>query len=260
MIRDIDEINSIDVDRILGDLALDLIKENIETQVKDPVYYSIDYCEEVFETIDNAYNELAHIEEFKTQLDEIKDTFIIFVLELLNDKFNLDISLENRTSDELKDIMYNCYRVFVIDFREIVENFLLNYVNLNKFSLADMYEDQFKRKDVTTVNIKKMTDSKEDILVISNLPDIVSHILDLEHDPVDFMNLGAEIEEYHASKVMEYLHDFTIAGNFTSAILNELKFTHNDIIDSINSNIRLQLISSLEPMEGSENINSDLLI
>lgn len=260
MIRDIDEINNIDVDRILGDLALDLIKENIETQVKDPVYYSIDYCEEVFETLDRAYDELGHIEDYKLQIDEIRDTFITYVLDLLNTKFNLDISIENKTPGELKDIMYSCYRVFVIDFREIVENFLTSYVNLNKFSLADMFEDQFKRKDVTTVNIKKLTDSKEDILVIANLPDIVSHILDLEHDPVDFMNLGAEVEEYHASKVMEYLNDFTIAGNFTSAVLNEIKFTHNDIIDSINSNIRLQLISSLEPAEGSENINTDLLI
>ena len=49
-----DEINDFDVERILGDLPIEVIKENILTQIADPLLYSSDYADDVYSTFANA--------------------------------------------------------------------------------------------------------------------------------------------------------------------------------------------------------------
>ena len=39
MIRDNDFINGFDIERILGDLPIDIIKENIKSQIDDPLTF-----------------------------------------------------------------------------------------------------------------------------------------------------------------------------------------------------------------------------
>ena len=39
MLRDNDMINVFDVERVLGDLPIDIIKENIKSQINDPLSF-----------------------------------------------------------------------------------------------------------------------------------------------------------------------------------------------------------------------------
>ena len=43
-----DEINDFDVERIMGDLPIEVIKENILKQIDDPLLYSSDYADDVY--------------------------------------------------------------------------------------------------------------------------------------------------------------------------------------------------------------------
>ena len=48
MIRDNDMINVFDIERILGDLPIDIIKENIKTQIDDPLTFMSNQCDQVY--------------------------------------------------------------------------------------------------------------------------------------------------------------------------------------------------------------------
>lgn len=251
MIRDNENmINVFDVERILGDLPLDIIKENVRSQIEDPLLFVSNQCDEVYETIVEAMNEFGHIEEYREELTELKEDFSVFILKEMDKKFNLGVDFDNIADYELHDIAQNSYYFFVVNLSKNVTNFLLNYINNNKATLCEMFDDEYRRKDVTTINMKKLTKNKDDVLILSNLNSVITHILDLEHYPEDFIDLAMEPGEYIGSCVKEYINSFKLAGNFVYNVLNEVKYNHNDIIDTFVSDITMELI---------ENINIDNL-
>ena len=65
MIRDNDMINIFDVERVLGDLPIDIIKENLKTQIEDPLVFVTNHCDQVYETFEEAMNEFGHIDEYR---------------------------------------------------------------------------------------------------------------------------------------------------------------------------------------------------
>ena len=120
-------------------------------------------------------------------------------------------------------------------------NFLTNYINMNKSEIAGLFTDEYKRKDVTTTNMKKITKNKDDVVILSNIISVIYYILDLEMDPEDFMELAVEPGEYSGETVKEYVKDFKIANNFVYNLFNEIKYSHNDIIDEFASEICLEM-------------------
>ena len=246
MIRDNENmINVFDVERILGDLPLDIIKENVKSQIEDPLVFISNQCDEVYETIDEAMEEFGHIDEYREELNEMKEDFSIFILREMDNKFNLGVDFENIGDFEIHDIAKNCYDFFVVNLNENISNFLLNYILNNKSSLCEMFDDEYRRKDVTTINMKKITKNKDDVLILSNLNSVINNILDLEHFPEDFMELSVEPGEYIGTCVADYVNSFKIAGNFVFNVLNEVKYSHNDVIDELVSNITLYLIENI---------------
>lgn len=246
MIRDNENmINVFDVERILGDLPLDIIKENVKSQIEDPLVFISNQCDEVYETIDEAMEEFGHIDEYREELNEMKEDFSIFILREMDNKFNLGVDFENIGDFEIHDIAKNCYDFFVVNLNENISNFLLNYILNNKSSLCEMFDDEYRRKDVTTINMKKITKNKDDVLILSNLNSVINNVLDLEHFPEDFMELSVEPGEYIGTCVADYVNSFKIAGNFVFNVLNEVKYSHNDVIDELVSNITLYLIENI---------------
>lgn len=246
MIRDNKEIiNGFDVERVLNDLPLDIIKENITTQVNDPLLYESDYCSEVYETFDEATNEFGHIDEYKKELEELRDKFNLFVLSEIDGKFGLGIDYNSMSEYEVEELAKNTYQFFIVEFREKINEFILNYILSNKMSLSEMYDEDYRKKDVTTLNMKKKTKNRSEVIILSNLPTIISFILDSDHQPEEFIELSSEAEEMVAEYIKNATTSFTISGNFVSSVLNEIKFAHNDAIDEIASTIRMELIEMI---------------
>lgn len=253
MIRDNDMINIFDIERVLGDLPIDIIKENIKTQVADPLTFSTNHCDQVYETLDEAMNEFGHIDEYREEIYEIRDDFNTFLIMELDKRFGLGVDLDNLQDYEVEGIAKACYDFFVVNLRETVTNFMTNYIMVNKSTLSELFNDEYKRKDVTTSNMKKLTKNRDDILVLSNIISVIYHVLDLEHDPIDFMELAIEPGEYFGETIKEYVRSFMIADNFVFSIMNEVKYIHNDIIDEIASEISIGMqghLLSEEPSGG----------
>ena len=253
MIRDNEMVNIFDVERVLGDLPIDIIKENLKTQIEDPLVFVTNHCDQVYETFEEAMNEFGHIDEYREEIYEIRDDFNTFLIMELDRRFGLGVDLDNLQDYEVEEIAKCCYEFFVVNLRETIMTFMTNYILVNKSSLSELFNDEYKRKDVTTTNMKKLTKNRDDILVLSNIISVIYHVLDLEHDPEDFMELAIEPGEYVGETIREYVHSFKIANNFVYSLMNEVKYIHNDIIDEIASEISIgmqgQLVSE-EPSSG----------
>ena len=165
MIRDNDFINGFDIERILGDLPIDIIKENIKSQIDDPLTFMTNHCDQVYETLDEAMDEIGHIDEYRYELEEIRDDFNSFLIMELDNGFGLGIDIENLQSYEMEELGRNSYEFFVVNLRENITNFLKNYICINKTSLAELFTDEYKRKDVTTTNMKKLTKNRDDVVI-----------------------------------------------------------------------------------------------
>ena len=240
MIRDNEDmINVFDVERILGDLPLDIIKENVKSQIEDPLVFVSNQCDEVYETLNEALDEFGHIDEYKQEIYEMKDSFSIFILEELDKKFNLGVDFDNLQDYELHEMAVNCYDFFIVNIKEYISNFILNFILCNKSMLCEAFED------VTTLNMKRITKNKEDVVILSNLNSVINYILDLDHYPEDFIELAPEPGEYVGSCITEYVNSFKLAGNFVVNLLNEVRYSHNDIIDEIASDITMTMIENL---------------
>ena len=252
MIRDNDFINGFDVERILGDLPIDIIKENIKSQVDDPLTFMTNHCDQVYETLDEAMDEMGHIDDIRYQLQEIRDDFSSFLIVELDRRFNLGIDMDNLQTYEIEEVGKCSYEFFVVDLKNNIINFLKNYICSNKSYLASLFTEEYKRKDVTTTNMKKLTKNKDDVVILSNIISVIYHILDIELDPEDFMELAVESGEYAGETVKEYVRSFKIANNFIYNLFNEVKYTHNDVIDEFASEICLELQNNLVYNENEE--------
>jgi hypothetical protein len=245
MIRDNDCIDGLDIERILGDLPIDIIKENIKSQIDDPLTFMTNHCDQVYETLDEAMEEIGHIDDYRYELNEIRDNFNLFLLSELDIRFSLGVDMENLQSYEIENIGKHAYEFFVVNLKTNITNFLMNYICLNKSYLASLFTDEYKRKDVTTSNMKKLTKNKDDVVILANIISVIYHILDLEIDPEDFMELAVEPGEYSGEVVKDYVRNFKIANNFVYGLFNEVKYIHNDVIDEFASEICLALQSNL---------------
>ena len=245
MIRDNDFINGFDIERILGDLPIDIIKENIKSQIDDPLTFMTNHCEQVYETLDEAMDEIGHIDEYRYELQGMRDDFNSFLLTELDNRFGLGIDMDNLQTYEMEDIGKHAYDFSVVNLRENITNFLKNYICINKTNLASLFTEEYKRKDVTTTNMKRLTKNKDDVVILSNIISVLYYILDLDLDPEDFMELAVEPGEYSGEVVKEYVRNFKIANNFVNKLFNEVKYTHNDVIDEFASEICLELQNNL---------------
>jgi hypothetical protein len=252
MLRDNDFINGFDIERILGDLPIDIIKENIKSQINDPLTFMTNHCDQVYETLDEAMDEIGHIDEYRYELQELRDDFNSFLVLELNEGFGLGIDVDNLQTYEIEDVGKQSYDFFVVNLRENITNFLKNYICLNKSELASIFNDEYKRKDVTTNNMKKLTKNKDDVIILSNIISILYHVLDLDLDPEDFMELAVEPGEYSGEYIKECVRNFKIANNFVGRLFNEIKYTHNDVIDEFASEICLELQNNLVYNENEE--------
>lgn len=255
MIRDNEIINVFDVERVLGDLPIDIIKENIKSQINDPLTYSTNQAEQVYETLEEAINEFGHIDEYRNEIFELKDNFSAFLLTEVNNKFNLEIDIENLDDYEVHNIARHCYEFFIVNLKEVLSNFILNYICLNKSDISREFDDEYKKKDVTTINMKKLTKNKDDVIILSNINSVINYILDIEHHPEDFVELAIEQGEYVGESVKELVNSFKIAGNFVFNIINELKLSHNDTIDEIASNVILFIKNNIS----EDDLNHDFV-
>lgn len=242
---DYEIVNNIDLDIILSDLPIDLLISSLEYQIQNPLDVGTDYCTIVFDKCARVIQEYKGIEDVERDMEELLDKFCLSVLKMLDDKFNFDINYEGLTGYDIAKMTALLYKFFILRYRKNISRFIYNFIQKNKKMISEQFLNDEKRKDITTLVMKKMTKNKDDIRIISNLPIVIKNILDMDHDPIDFMELASPIDLYYCEEIIKLLEDFTLSGNFTKPYLNTILHQYTDVIDEILIEVRTKLCEDI---------------
>ncbi|WP_304576736.1 hypothetical protein [Romboutsia ilealis] len=238
-------LNTIDLDMMLSDLPIDLMKENIRYQVENPLGVGSDYSTIIMDKCNTIIKEYAQVEDVVNEIEQTLDEFYRFIINLLDEKFNLDIDYENMSTKEIIQIGHVLYKFFILRYRKNVSKFIYKFIVKNKKKLAANYTNDDKRKDVVTVVLKKKTKNKDEIRILSNLPLVIKEILSLSHDPEEFMDMCCGNDLYEAEVVKELISDFVISGNFTDRYLSLILDQYNDVLDEIQIEVKIKLMKRI---------------
>lgn len=233
----------LEIDTLLADLPLDLIKENIKEQINDPLSTSIDYVNVITEKCDLIKEQFEDPEIHQTIKNNLRN-FFQFVLDELEKRFGFILDLDDE-EDEIIALGEAMYNFFILRYRKNISRFIYKFIIKNKKSLADHFESIGKRKDVTSISLKKQIKNKDDILIISNLPNVIKYILSLEVEPLDFLKYAADDEIYEATMIKKFITEGKIAGNFVNDYLNLIKDEYDEILDEIQTDVKLKIIKKI---------------
>lgn len=241
--EDYDLISDTEIDILITDFPLDLIKENLSFQINNPLSTGVNYIENIVDRYRILKGTLSDNVDAMNLLNSTTIEFFNFLTSTINDKFELSINME--MIDNIEDAMATglaLYHFLILRYRKNVTRFIHTYIIKNKKSLVELFDTNEKRKDVTSVAIKKKTKNKDDILILSNLPDIVTYLLSMETSALDFIKYIAKDDNYEASLIRRMILEGNLLGEFVSSYLDIIISDYGNVLDEIQSDVKSKFI------------------
>lgn len=208
--------NDIDTEMMLTEVPIDILEENILGQFNNPLEnHKMDYISNFIikyrytkQMVENGYNEDDTVE-----LERVRDEFLSFIQSLFDER--LDISfpdMETMIDEDQDDCIHFTYRFFITNFKQNFVNLVLNYIEKHKKEICDI---SAKKKDVSTLNFRKDIEDPDDVLILSNLNEIVDYILTRTYTVEEFLDLTDRDEPSLERYLLEqYYDEGKIVGNF----------------------------------------------
>lgn len=204
----------IDDQLFLSRIPMEILQNSIESQFQDPLEDGkIDYVQSFLNkyqfSLDNMY------EEDQMELDELHDQFINFMIHMLDDYLGIGIpDIEDMDEDMQHRYIHYTYNFFITNIKKNFINLILHEIYNNREDISAIC---IKKKDVIYLNFKQEINDEYDVLVLSNLSDVIKYILEKEYTVDDFFEYCiSEKDEVEIENefVKAKFDDFSITGNF----------------------------------------------
>lgn len=243
-----DLTTSTEIESLMAELPFDLIKESIIDQINDPVNSTMNYIDVIIDKCTLYKEEYEDNEELISELNEKLTDFFIFIMENINEKFELGLDVQTiATYKNAVDIGESLYKYFILRYTKNIIKFFTKYIFKHRKEICEYYSDTTnQKKDVSTLAFKKQIKNPEDLCIITNLPSIIKYIIDLDVEPIDFINLSAGPDNYDASIVKELINSGKLIGNFVPAYIDLCVDSHDYILDELHTDIRLKIMKKIE--------------
>lgn len=234
------EPNSIDSDQFLSEVSINLTKENIKAQFRDPLEYRkkdhiTPFITKYKFSQDNAD---AYEDEDMDNVIELRDDFYAFIQRMLRDYLSIGfVDFDDMSNDEQDKLIHLTYRFFLINIKRNFVSLIMNYINKNRDSYEDADDD--KRRDVTSLSFKREITDPIDIHIISNLHSIIIDILDEDITVEDFFDNCDNDGCLETLFVKEKFENFEITGNF---VPHYIRMLDDDFISDIETKIRNKIL------------------
>lgn len=227
------EPGSMEDDVFLSDVPVSLILESIKGQFDDPTSdIKTDYVSTFIDTWYYSKEECEDEDEVR-QLYQIRTNFYVEMMKLFRETLNLGFPNIDDISDEgvQDDLIKFTYRYFILHIRKNFSHLVQNYIEKNRDEILSICD---KKKDVTTLAYKKDIEDPDDLLILSNIPEIVDYVLDKDFDVDEFLKLSMGKHDYECEYVDGAYDDFQITGNFVEPYTNFVDNTFkSELIDKV---------------------------
>lgn len=170
--------SNIETELMILDTPIDLIIEHIRAQINRS-YGSINYLNTVSDKL--SYMETEYEDDSDTifKINEMRVMVFSEVAEILKEFFNIDLNIDYNFPKEAEEIVSDLYQFFIVNSRKTTLKFLNNFIKEQKKTIVEELELTKPNKDVVTTSYRKKLKSV-DVKIISNLYEVVDHILNLE--------------------------------------------------------------------------------
>lgn len=230
-----------EIDMIITDLPLDLIKENIRAQIADPLYTRVNYIESIEDKIDMLIETYGEIPDMMDKVNNLIIDIYSFIISNVCERFEIGYDIDFSQPENVREIAKAMYHYLVVRYKKNIFKYIMNYIGLHKKELGVRYND--KRKDVTTIAVKRKVKNKEEASIIANLPDIVSEVLNLDTSVEDFFSMTSGSSNYESSYLNDLFNTFTLNGDFVNTYFNIVINEYEDVLGSITNDINFKLLS-----------------
>lgn len=236
----------------LSEIPISLLQESIETQFKDPLENrKRDYIQSFI----NKYNFSKDnmLEDDVLILELARDEFLQFIEKTFSDYLNIGFTnLEDLSEEEQHELIQLTYRFFIRYIKRNFVNIVLNFINDRSEEIMANFT---KKKDVTTMAFKTEIDDEYDVLVLSNLGDIINYIFNelIKESDIDaFLELCND-EEYilELEYVKNKFNEMELTGNF---IENYIDMIDDEFKIEIQSKVRNNILRKY-PKRKQKDIN-----
>jgi hypothetical protein len=201
----------------LTDTSLQLIKESIENQFKNPIGYAkVDFVSQFIQRYRLTLTEIS--DDFnESETAEVKNmhtNFISFMERTLKEKLNIGIvDLEDMGEEDQEQIIHYLYRFFIININQNMFNYVYHYIKEHLDAIVEVLPE------IKTVSSKRMEEVVDDPSIIkictwmSKVIDIALHDENIFVD--DFFTL-CRSKEYDLERefIIEKYDNDEVTGNF----------------------------------------------
>ena len=237
-------VSDFEVDMLLSEMPIELIKENISEQIKSPLSTRTNFIsvlEDSYRIIDDLTHE--NLDEREKLLNTIRD-FFTFTLMEMDREYDLSIDLDSITSDEdLINKTTAIYSFLILRYKKNICKFLYSFIKKNRKSILEQFQDVAKKKDVTSISLKKQIKNKDVILLISNLSTIIKYILNLEIEAADFIQYCCSDDYYEGNVVLSMVQTGEISNNFVAKYLDLIIDEYDSVLDEIQTEVKLKILN-----------------
>lgn len=246
---DSEEYELIDDDReinlILAELPIDLIKENLKEQIKDPMVTNVDHLEVVIDKyefiIQNYSDDTEGIQELNRMIIEL----CTFVINEICNEYNVSVDYDDESMYEVLEMTNSLYEGLVLSYKENIAKFFFNYIMHNKQTLVEALEVDENVKEATNSAIKKGIAilDRGDLVLMMNLPTIYKTIYEntLEIDPDYFIKVSGMASKYYGAKLLDKFEAAKIVGTFVPVYMNMLVDEYDNVKQEIFNIVRNKL-------------------
>ena len=161
--------------------------------------------------------------------------------------------IEEKTEDEQHEIIHLTYRFFIKNIKKNFITLIMNYIDKYKLELASSLP---KKKDVTSLNLKAEIDNEEDIIIISNLNEVIDDILSIDFSVEEFLELCTDKGNCLETEfIKDSYNNYIITGNFVEE--------YEKMVDSyfkteLESKVRNKILKKYPKRKSDEKIDEEL--
>lgn len=239
----------------LRELSDDLLKEEIKSQVINPYNANVNFLEQFLDEYNNENNIDEDSDLFRENA-QIAWNFYVEILHMINDRFNLDIDfdiLESLRVDVILNIVEAVYDFFIINYKNNIIYFIVNYIDNNK----DLYaEASSKITNLTNKNTNIIISSLQNklknqyyVYILCNLNSILNNIREIEMTDDEFINYF-DSDKFEVNIIKYCLDNNLINGEFVRKFINvSLVNLENDTYNDIFSHVRYILFNKYKRVD-----------
>ena len=238
------DVEDLQVNSLLESLSLDMMKDNIINQILGNSSSYTDFFDVVsdkFYTImgsDDIDSEDKY--EIKVQIIDFCHDIILTIANEYNLAIN-DTSENYQVAIDMVEALYNFFVLFKFDH---VNDFYINYIQMNKKPLIDSIGGDGNAKDITSTSYRTKNIPKDDTIILSSLSEIMTFITNSDIvDSEEFLNIIND-GSFDVDTLIGYYMDGTLSGNFVPILLNSFIGGDYDNPDfsSLRNNIKCALM------------------